>query len=240
MSLWSRTLLLFNIRASAALDRAEDPCEVLDYAYAQQREQLEALRAGLIEVATARRQLERHAERVSARVATADQQARSGLEANREDLARAALQRKRGALAELEALQKQISELAEDERKLRAAEQRTAADVDQFRNRRTVSTALYTAAAASMRAHEQMGGFAAEAADIRGAVIRAEERVEHLRARSAAVEWLAGASVDASPIDDPLERELRDLADEKAIERDLELLREEARAPRKSESEDAS
>jgi len=49
----SRMALFFNIRGSAALDRLEDPREVLDYAYGQQQYQLRTVRRGLLEVAAA-------------------------------------------------------------------------------------------------------------------------------------------------------------------------------------------
>ena len=56
MGLWSRMFLVFKSKTNAALDRAEDPRETLDYAYAQQQELLRKVRQGLIEVATSRNQ----------------------------------------------------------------------------------------------------------------------------------------------------------------------------------------
>ena len=50
MGLWSRFRLLFATRASSALDRAEDPRQVLDYAYSQQQQLLVNLRRGLVDV----------------------------------------------------------------------------------------------------------------------------------------------------------------------------------------------
>ena len=58
MGLWSRMRLLFRAKASSALDRAEDPRQVLDYAYSQQQQLLVTLRKGLVEVATSKQQLE--------------------------------------------------------------------------------------------------------------------------------------------------------------------------------------
>ena len=50
----SRIALFFNIKTSATLDQAEDPREVLDYAYSQQQLHLRTVKRGLIEVAAAR------------------------------------------------------------------------------------------------------------------------------------------------------------------------------------------
>jgi phage shock protein A len=49
---------LFKIKANKALDRAEDPREVLDYSYSQQMEMLQKVRRGLADVATSRKRVE--------------------------------------------------------------------------------------------------------------------------------------------------------------------------------------
>src|SRR5919199_236696 len=65
MNLWARTMLLFKMKSSAALDAAEDAREVLDYAYAERVEVVNQVRRGLVEVATAHRRLERQMASVS-------------------------------------------------------------------------------------------------------------------------------------------------------------------------------
>src|SRR5205807_2281960 len=94
MGLWSRALLLFRSKTTAALDRVEDPRETLDYAYAQQQELLLRVRQGLVEVATSKHQLLNQAQRIEARIPRLEEQARRGLAAGREDLARISLQRR--------------------------------------------------------------------------------------------------------------------------------------------------
>ena len=64
MGLWTRIRMLFATKASSALDRAEDPREVLDYAYSQQQQLLVSLRRGLVDVATSKQQLEQQAQRL--------------------------------------------------------------------------------------------------------------------------------------------------------------------------------
>ena len=81
----SRIALFFNVKTSAALDQVEDPREILDYAYGQQQFHLRTVKRGLIEVAAARRQLERQAERLRARVTQLDEQARVAAERPGED-----------------------------------------------------------------------------------------------------------------------------------------------------------
>src|SRR5438094_9172899 len=84
MSLWTRIRLLLNTEASSALDQAEDPRHVLDYAYNQQQELLITLRRGLVDVATAKQQLEQQAQRLESRIPHLDDQARRAVAAGRE------------------------------------------------------------------------------------------------------------------------------------------------------------
>src|SRR5215213_7448160 len=55
MSLWQRITMLFRSKANKALDRAEDPREMLDYSYQRQTELLVKVRRGVADVATSRK-----------------------------------------------------------------------------------------------------------------------------------------------------------------------------------------
>src|SRR5690348_11699433 len=122
MGLWNRLKLLLGVKATSALDRAEDPREVLDYAYSQQQELLATLRRGLVDVATAKQQLEQQATKLQERIPRLDEQARRALQSGREDLARVALERRHAAAAEVDGLQNQLSEVGAEEDRLAAQE----------------------------------------------------------------------------------------------------------------------
>jgi len=51
MSIGRRIATLFRVKASKALDRAEDPREVLDYCYEQQLEMVQKVRRWVADVA---------------------------------------------------------------------------------------------------------------------------------------------------------------------------------------------
>src|SRR5207302_10926930 len=110
MGIWSRVRLLLNTEVSSALDQAEDPRQVLDYAYNQQQQLLITLRRGLVDVATSKQQLEHQARRLETRIPQLDDQARRAVEAGPDDLARGARERKRLALSEGAGPTKQIAE----------------------------------------------------------------------------------------------------------------------------------
>ena len=140
--------MLFKSKASAALDRAEDPRELVEYAYSQQQELLRKTKQGLIEVTTSKVRLEQQASKLRAQVPRVEQQAGRALQMGREDLARIALQRKQTVLAELDQLELQAAEIGEDERLLAHTEQELAVRVEQFRVRRDSISARYSAAQA--------------------------------------------------------------------------------------------
>ena len=95
MGLFSRLLTFLHIRTSAALDKAENPSQVLDYSYNKQLEQLQELKRSIVDVVTNEKRLELQQKQLVENVNKLDMQAKQALQANREDLARLALQRKR-------------------------------------------------------------------------------------------------------------------------------------------------
>jgi phage shock protein A len=226
-SLWQRTLLLLHMRSSAVLDEAEDPREVMDYAYNQQMEVARRVRGGLVEVATARRQLELQLERQRARVPQLEAQAARALDAEREDLATRALERKHHALAEIEALERRVEEVRAEEAGLRAAEQRLGTRLDGFRARRTIVSARYAAASAQTQAREALFGLSDELAQLDLAVVRAEEKTDRLQARAAAIEVMVDEA-SGSPLGtggDDLESELRSVTVARAAQDELAALK---------------
>src|SRR5688572_12632861 len=101
MGLFSRAMTLIKTKINDLLERSEDPRQTLEYSYEQQRDLLQKVRRGLVEVATSKVRLEMQASKLRDQVPKVEEQARRALAAGREDLARVALQRKQVALAEL-------------------------------------------------------------------------------------------------------------------------------------------
>jgi phage shock protein A len=225
----SRIALFFNVKTSAALDQVEDPREILDYAYGQQQFHLRSVKRGLIEVAAARRQLERQSERLQVRVTRLEEQARRALRSNREDLARAALGRKQSTLVEIRALDDQVAEMAREEERLSTADQQMTQRVERFRVHRTVASARYAAASAQVSVGEALAGIVGdEEMELSLAVERSEEKIDRLHARAVAIDALteSGALLQG-PGEDSLERELNDVANGEAVEAELAALRRE-------------
>jgi phage shock protein A len=233
MGLWSRAATLFRTKASAAIDRAEDPRELLDYASNQQQELLRKVRLGLVEVSTSKRQLEFQVTRIETRLPRFEDEARRSVAAGRDDLAVLALQRRRNALHQLTELQAQLTEVQEEERRLIATEQNLAARVEEFKSRRHVLAARYSVAEAQVGVSEALSGVSGELADLGMALGRAEEKTQRLQARAAALDELLdpgnlGKSVAG---DDDVEQELRRMAAAETIQRELTAIKGELAAP---------
>ena len=223
MRVFSRILMLFKAKASSALDRVEDPRQVLDYAYAQQQEMLVRTKQGLVEVATSKVRLEQQAARLRDRVPRTEDQAMRALTAGREDLARVALARKQTILGELEGLDIQIAEVGADEARLTQAEQQLAVRIDEFRTRRDVISARYTAAQAQVRATEALTGVSGEFAELGMALGRAVEKTERVQARAAAISTLLDTGTLSLPVHggDVVEAELIRATAEHTVEEEM-------------------
>jgi phage shock protein A len=228
MSLWQRIKMFFHIKTNAALDRTEDPRQVMAYASAQQEEFLRTVRRGLIDVATAKEQLEQHIRKQRGRIPKLEAQAQQALALGREDLARTALTRKQTALAELTGLETQAAEVGAEERKLIAAERAITERIAAFRTHRQVANARYTAAESQVRIQEAFSGVSSELSELSMALGRAEEKTGQMLARASALDSLieGGAlEFDALGGGDRVDQELQKLASAQAVEVELAALK---------------
>src|ERR671920_1688590 len=100
------------------LDRAEDPGETLEYSYQRQMELLQNVKKGIADVVTSKKRLQLQQSKLQQQIVKLDTQARQALAANREDLARTALERKTFAQTELQSLDQQVNELEAQQQSL--------------------------------------------------------------------------------------------------------------------------
>jgi len=229
MGLMGRFTTIVKAKANKALDRAEDPRETLDYSYEKQLELLQKVRRGVADVATSKKRLELQSAKLEQSVEKLDGQARMALQQSREDLARVALERKKGVQLQLQSLDEQRAQLQSEQDKLVLAEQRLTAKVEAFRTRKETIKAQYTAAEAQTKIGEAFSGVSEEMADVGMAMERAETKVETMRARAGAIDELleSGALTDLSDGRDSIDRELEQLSTAGAVDAELDRLRAE-------------
>src|SRR5919197_615302 len=180
-------------KISKLLDRAEDPAETLDYSYNKQLELLQNVKKGLADVVTSKKRMQLQAKSLEQNVVKLDTQARQAVGAGREDLARAALERKQVIQTELQSLDQQVSELENQQEQLTENEKKMRAKIEAFRTKKEVIKAQYSAAEAQVKISEAASGVGEQMADLGLAMQRAEEKTENMRARASAVDELEKA-----------------------------------------------
>ncbi len=229
MGLMRRFFMIVKAKISKMLDHAEDPNETLDYSYEKQLELLQQVRRGVVDVATSKKRLELQTQKLEASVAKLDSQARQALQAGREDLARVALERKKGIQAQLLSLDTQRQQLQGESEKLQAAEQRLTAKVESFRTQKETIKAQYTAAEAQVKISEAFSGISEEMADVGLALQRAEDKTDQMKARAGALDELleSGALEDMTQTGDAIDRELSQVTSESEVNAELEALKKE-------------
>ena len=227
MGMLSRVSTIVKSKMNRILDTAEDPRETLDYSYEKQLEMLRNVKKGVVEMVAAKRRIQQQAVTVQANIEKLEAQAKQALEADREDLARLALQRKQAATVELQGLDEQIAGMEHEQEKLTQAEQRLQAKVAAFKTKKEVIKAQYTAAQAQVRIGSALSGISEEMGDISLAAERAENKTEQMRARAGAIDELASIGVldDFSGTQDDISRELEALTSSQNVEDELSALK---------------
>ncbi|HYY63086.1 MAG TPA: PspA/IM30 family protein [Gaiellaceae bacterium] len=230
--LMQRTMTLIKAKWSKLLDRAEKPSETLDYSYERQLELLQNVKRGVADVVTAKKRLELQTQTLEQNVVKLDSQARQALAMNREDLARAALERKSGVQQQLQGLDGQIKQLEAQQEKLVASEQQLSARVEAFRSEKEVIKAQYSAAEAQVRIGEAATGIGNQMADTGAAIDRAKQKTEEMQARASAIDELtaSGALEDLTSDQTPLDRELAQMASQSQVEQELAEMKKEVGA----------
>lgn len=230
MGFMNRLGTVFKAKANKALDKAEDPRETLDYSYEKMNDMLRQTKAGVAEVATARKRIEMQRDELQRNAEKLDGQARQALQQNREDLAAEALRRKALLVEQMSGLQPQYEQLAVKEQKLIESSRRLQMKIDAFRTQKETIKATYTAAEAQAKVGAAVSGISEEMGDVGLAIQRAKDKTAQLEARAAGIDELtaSGALPDltAEPGDD-IAAELARVSATSGVDLELEKMKAE-------------
>jgi phage shock protein A len=233
MGVMKRLTGIVQAKANKVMDRVEDPRETLDLSYEKQLEQLQQVRRGVADVATARKRIELQAQQLQQSAAKLQDQARQALAQNREDLAREALGRRAAISTQLDGLKAQHDQLVDQEAKLVATTQALQARVESFRTQKETLKASYTAAQAQTRIGEAVSGISESMTDTGLAMQRAQDKIAQMQARAGAVDELlaSGTLTDLSGSSDPLQAELDKTSAQSQIELELAQMKGQLAPP---------
>ncbi len=219
-------------KISKQVDRAENPSETLDYAYERQVENLQNVKRGIADIVTAKKRLGLQQQQLQEQAVKLDGNAREAMSAGREDLARAALERKQLIIQQSSSFDQQIQELESQQANLIESEKQLEAKTEQFRSKKEVVKAQYSAAEAQVQVSEATTGVGDSMADVGMAMQRALDKTESMKARAEAVDELqaAGTFEDLTalgPGEDDVDRQLDQLGAKSAVDDEFARLKAE-------------
>ena len=228
--LWERTKLVVKSKYSALLNRSENPTQTLDYSYEQMLEQLQNVKRGTADVVTSKKRLELQQQKLEQNVVKLETQARQAVTANREDLARQALEKKTLAQTQLQSMDGQVKQLEDQQAHLIEAQQQLETRIESFRSQKEILKAQYSAAEAQVKVGEAATGIGKNMQDTGLAIQRAKDKTEEMQARASAIDELTstGALEDFTAGDQTqLDRELAQISSATQVDDELAKLKAE-------------
>jgi phage shock protein A len=232
MSFIARLKAIFGAKVNHALDELEDPQASLDYSLTRLQASLRQISDSLVETAAARRRLETQRMQLEKAIAKYEGQARDALAADREDLAKRALERKAAARERLDGLNGNIASLEAQVESLKTSQATLRHKIELFQGKKEELKALYDSSKAQLQVKEAVSGISKDLADVGHAIERAEARIRGMQARVEAIDELVamGALEDTLEPGDDIDRELARISRQTAVEQELARLKAEASA----------
>ncbi len=226
MSFFKRLGQLVAAKGDAALDSAEVPSQTFDHAYNKMVDTLTDLRRAIVEVVTARKQIEQQIDGLTEQNGRIDEQARQALLQGNEPLAQQALLRRPPLQSQIAALNGQRQQMVDKASSLEQAAQRLAARIQAFRTEKETLGAISSAASAQVKVSASLAGVGEEMGSINAAMDRARMKIARQSARAAALEEVVGQTDfnTGMPID-PVQAQLDHASAQASIASDLDRLK---------------
>ena len=227
MSVMKRLSAIMQAKANKALDKAENPVDMLDLSYEKQTENLQKVRRALADVTTAKKRLELQATQLQQQADKLQEQAKQALAQNNEDLAREALSRRATLGEQLQSLGTQHQQVEQQQQQLESTATRLQAQVDAFRTKKETLKASYTASKAQASIGEAVSGISESMADAGVTLQRAQDKIADMQARAGAVDELidTGALPDALGGGDDIQRQLDAASANSQVDAELAALK---------------
>jgi phage shock protein A len=232
MGIYQRAHDIIEAKTNKALDKAEDPNEMLDLSYEKMLEQITQVRRALVDIAASEKRLELQSSQLQHSVDHLNDQARAALSQGREDLAKEALSRKAAAQAQMQDIEAQRQQSAEQEAKLTQTLSALQNRVNEFRTHKETLKAQYTAAKAVTQVDESVSGISTSISDSGAALQRAQDKIATMQARSGALDELleSGVLEDVGGQTDDIQDELDKVGQSADVDNELAAMKAEVAA----------
>jgi phage shock protein A len=227
MGIFQRAHDIAQAKTNKALDAAEKPDEMLDLSYEKMLEQITQVRRALVDIAGSRKRLELQEEQFEHSRDHLQDQAKQALASGKEDLAREALNRKATAQQQIDQMEPQRQQLAEEETKLTQTLDVLQKRVNDFRTQKETLKAQYTAAKAVTQVDESSAGISKSVSDSGAALQRAQDKISTMQARSGALDELleSGVLEDVGGGSDDIQKELDQVGKDSQVDQELAALK---------------
>jgi phage shock protein A len=227
MSLFQRAHDIVAAKANKALDAAENPNEMLDYSYEQMLDHITQVRRALVDITASKKQLELQEQQLQHSIDHLNDQAKAALAQGREDLAREALSRKATAQQQIDEMEPQHQQLNDEEQKMEQTLSTLQQRVNDFRSKKEVMKAQYTAASAMTSVNEEAAGISKSFSDSGAALQRAQDKIANMQARASATDELlqSGVLEDVGGDTDDIQKELDQASANANVDAELAALK---------------
>ncbi len=227
MSLFQRAHDIVAAKTNKALDAAENPNEMLDYSYEQMLDHITQVRRALVDITASKKQLELQQQQLQHSIDHLNDQAKAALGQGREDLAREALARKATAQQQIDEMAPQHQQLDDEEQKMEQTLSTLQQRVNDFRSKKEVMKAQYTAASAMTSVNEEAAGISKSFSDSGAALQRAQDKIANMQARASATDELlqSGVLEDVGGGTDDIQRELDEASSNADVDKELAAMK---------------
>ena len=215
MGIFSRIADVFKSNVNDALDKVEDPEKMLKQMVLEMEESVNKTTLAVAQAIANEKNLERKMEKARADRDDWEKKAMQALGANREDLARAALEKKAIAERNFADLQPVYTQAKDTANKLRQQLDQLKSKLDEAKSRQSTLIARSQAAKAQKQIAQSLSGVGSDAF---GKFDKYESKIEKLESEAEAFEQLAGANTQ-------LDDEFKKLSSNTTVDSDLLALK---------------
>ncbi|KXS48132.1 MAG: phage shock protein A [Halanaerobium sp. 4-GBenrich] len=227
MKILKRMKKAFEAKMSKFVDEVEDPEELLDISLQEMKEHLQQVQKSLLELTTIKKGLEKDLEDVKDKAELAQQQAQTAMDIEKEDLARAALEKKADLNEKTTVLKTEIEKIENKIEVIKSNKNTLAEQIKKLEMKREELTFINKSADAQLEVKEIITGASNNITDLNEQIKRAEDKINRKEAKLSAIDELVadGELINDLNSGDDIDKSLNQIQRDSKIEEELANLR---------------
>jgi phage shock protein A len=227
MKIFKRMKKVFEAKMSKFVDEVEDPEELLDISLQEMKEHLQQVQKSLLELTTIKKGLEKDLEDVNDKAELAQAQAQTAMDIAKEDLARAALEKKANLNEKTTILKTEIEKIENKIEVIKSNKKTLAEQIKKLETKREELIFINKSANAQLEVKEIITGASSDITDLNGQIERAEEKIRKKEAKLSAIDELVadGELINDLNSKDDIDKSLNKIQRDSKIEEELANLR---------------